>query len=305
MIDNQWPKFTSGFKIESLDLNFESYLVSEIEKFFNLKYNFPVLLFPSARSAISAILNSDGINRVHTVYAPKFSSHCVWDIITRYSNPSTSLSGSDVFVVSHKWGSITKFGTNIKTLPQLIIEDSVDSFLIDNSSLFPNNGHYEILSLPKILGTLSGGVVICKDQFYYEKLKNERDEHFDVNFSKEQSALKAQKDNSWMDNEYKNRRMFNFELQIIKNQIDNWSRFEELLIDRFNRVKYLAKYNLEKNRIPPLIFIDNVIEGLMIRNFDMNQNANNPNYKTGSLLPIHVCIGNDEFESYLKKITKN
>ncbi len=305
MIDNQWPSYASSLNVDALDFSINESLVNEIEQFFRNKYHFPVVLFPSARASISTILSAHGIHRGNMVYAPKFSSHCVWDLITRYSNPSISVLDSTVAVISHKWGSVTNLGMNGETMPQLIIEDSVDSFMLDNLSLFPNKGQYEILSLPKILGTLSGGIVICKDEYYYEKLKNERAVLLDLNFSKQQSTLKAQKNILWMDNEYKNRSLSNFELQIIKNKLDDWVKWQDILLERYSKVKYLAEYKLEAFRIPPVIFIQKNIEGLMRRNFDIHQNANHPNYIEGCLFPIHLGIEQDEFEFNLTKIQEN
>ena len=53
-----------------------------------------------------------------------------------------------------------------------LIEDSADSLYLQNTELFKGNGKFEIWSLPKILGTFSGGVLLCKNIKDYHEIKN-------------------------------------------------------------------------------------------------------------------------------------
>ena len=61
---------------------------------------------------------------------------------------------------------------------------------------------------------------------------------------------------------------------------------------------------MNSKRLPPLIFIQKKIEGLMIRNFDIAQKTGNCNYVEGSLFPIHVGINESEFNSNLNKLKR-
>ena len=40
--------------------------------------------------------------------------------------------------------------------------------------MFPNKGKFEIFSLPKIIGSISGGLLICKDKKFIKFCKNEQ-----------------------------------------------------------------------------------------------------------------------------------
>ena len=46
--------------------------------------------------------------------------------------------------------------------------------LKDKNDLFENKGDFEIISLPKIIGSVSGGIVITKDKNFYEYAKKEQ-----------------------------------------------------------------------------------------------------------------------------------
>ena len=88
-------------------------------------------------------------------------SHCIFNTVGAYSNISTSYKNPDLSILVHKWGNIQKLKTKIK---KNIIEDSVDSIVLNKNSLFVNNGKFEIFSLQKIIGSVSGGLVISKDK---------------------------------------------------------------------------------------------------------------------------------------------
>ena len=83
--DYQWPE--SAFKKNFIKIADDNVSLEYIEKYFSELINAQAYLFPSARSALSAILKFKNINRSHTLFAPKWSSHCVWDILARYGNP--------------------------------------------------------------------------------------------------------------------------------------------------------------------------------------------------------------------------
>ena len=58
-----------------------------------------------------------------------------------------------------------------------IIEDSVDSIILHKNDLFTNKGDFEIVSLPKIIGSISGGIIITKNKSFYEFAKKEQDQN--------------------------------------------------------------------------------------------------------------------------------
>ena len=56
-----------------------------------------------------------------------------------------------------------------------IIEDSVDSIILHKNDLFTNKGDLD--SLPKIIGSISGGIIITKNKSFYEFAKKEQDQN--------------------------------------------------------------------------------------------------------------------------------
>ncbi len=134
---------------------------------------FPVL-FTSARAGLSAVIFSMGLSRPDHVWLPEYSSHCVLEAVSLFATPTPAMCPNvKAALVFHQWGHIHKvnFPSNIE-----IIEDSADSLLIPGSSVFAIDGsRYVIWSLPKVIGTMSGGVVFCKFPEEAEKLRVIRD----------------------------------------------------------------------------------------------------------------------------------
>jgi putative PLP-dependent aminotransferase (TIGR04422 family) len=75
-------------------------------------------------------------------------------------------------VVYHQWGFVQE-----KKLPPNSIEDCVDTLCVPGAALFPGGGRFEVWSLPKILGTTSGGVLWCRDKKTADFIRKIRDGH--------------------------------------------------------------------------------------------------------------------------------
>lgn len=161
MRDDQWPApIRPAPHREVLDPARESALRAEIEDFFGHRYGVGAVLLPSGRAAIHAILEFSGLGRGNSVFAPRWSSACVWDAIGRLANPAISFTPRPQAVLAvHKWGYRHRLSA---TYPGLIIEDSVDSVIVGRQALFPLGGKFEVLSLPKILGAHAGGIVLTR-----------------------------------------------------------------------------------------------------------------------------------------------
>jgi putative PLP-dependent aminotransferase (TIGR04422 family) len=119
---------------------------------------YPVL-FSSGRAALSAALLQCNVSRRDFVGVFPYASHCVLDTISRISTP---LSGSaekhaNLRVVYHQWGYVQEVSLSPNS-----IEECVDTLCKVGTTLFPGGGSFEIWSLPKILGTTSGGVLWCR-----------------------------------------------------------------------------------------------------------------------------------------------
>jgi putative PLP-dependent aminotransferase (TIGR04422 family) len=133
---------------------------------------YPVLC-SSGRAALNLVLTQKGANRGDFVGVFPFASHCVLDSISRIATPlcgPTSLEAS-LRVVYHQWGFVQE-----EFLSSNSIEDCVDTLCLPGTKLFPGGGGYEIWSLPKILGTSSGGVLWCRDKDAADAIKAKRDQ---------------------------------------------------------------------------------------------------------------------------------
>ncbi len=149
-----WPKvkfnFSSFFGFNRID-NTEK----ELHKMFPSGY--PVLC-SSGRVALYIAINESNLDRSKKINLYPYASHCVLNTIGRLTNPNPYMSENQIDIIYHQWG--VTFNCNHKPL----IEDSVDSLYERNTPLFQGGAKFEIWSLPKILGTTSGGILWCKKE---------------------------------------------------------------------------------------------------------------------------------------------
>jgi putative PLP-dependent aminotransferase (TIGR04422 family) len=119
---------------------------------------YPVI-FSSGRAALSVALIMSRVSRHDLVGVFPYASHCVLDSMSRITTPLSGSTAKDapLRVVYHQWGYVQE--TN---LPPNSIEDCVDTLCEIGAKLFPGGGAFEIWSLPKVLGTTSGGVLWCR-----------------------------------------------------------------------------------------------------------------------------------------------
>jgi putative PLP-dependent aminotransferase (TIGR04422 family) len=174
--DYQWPQAflkSVKFKKKLSNLN-DKNLIKKIESFFERKLRKPVKLFPSARSCIGSILEFEKISRGDEVFVNKWLSSCIFNAVGYFSNPTVNFGDQKIYIANNNWGIIQNL--NILDTKKIIIDDSSDSIILDNKFLFPNKSKYEIFSLPKIIGSVAGGIVISKDKKYlnYCKLRQKK-----------------------------------------------------------------------------------------------------------------------------------
>jgi len=165
-----WPK---GSLLRGLTSAYHFTSTTEIEVKLRSMFpsGFPVLC-SSGRSALSFALIESSVTRSDLVGIFPYASHCVLDAISRIATPLPGLAATraSLRVVYHQWGYVQE--TN---LAKNSIEDCVDTLCVPGTTLFPGGGRFEIWSLPKILGTTSGGVLWCKDEETAKKIRRLRD----------------------------------------------------------------------------------------------------------------------------------
>ena len=155
-----WPRPLWSAPAEPLkeDSERRAALLAKLEDALRLRWKRPVLLMPSARSAIAHVLRIMGVGRAHVLFAPKWSSHCVWDMIGRFGNPTCVADSSlDIVLAVHRYGR-PAYGPVPKGVS--VIEDACDALILPDGNPFPNNGRFAVLSLPKIAGMWCGGILL-------------------------------------------------------------------------------------------------------------------------------------------------
>lgn len=222
---------------------------------------YPVLC-SSGRSALYLALSASGTSRKSFVGVFPYASHCVLDSISRIATPSTGSTANSAAlrVVYHQWGYVQEL-----SLAPDSIEDCVDTLCIPGTELFPGGGNFEIWSLPKILGTTSGGILWCKNPEKALQVKKLRDKQGSSFF---QWILRLLSKNStsiynyWQGAESVTGRPSLFQTGEILSAISQW---DNLVLDRKKKLDLvwpLALKGLEKpiQRLPTVVPVESEIE---------------------------------------------
>ncbi|MGP1255661.1 MAG: putative PLP-dependent aminotransferase [Kiloniellales bacterium] len=128
----------------------------------------PVLV-SSGRSGLSLIVEYLGLGRLDRVRVFPYASHCVLDAVGRRAMPSLESQPEPAASIEfHQWGYLRN------TDEAVDIEDAVDSLCEPGCQLMPQGGRFEVWSLPKILGSLTGGVIWCRDPQDATRLRDMR-----------------------------------------------------------------------------------------------------------------------------------
>ena len=314
--DYQWPSaFGQNCNFnDKISFNDNKKKLIKIENFFEKKLGYNVKLFPSGRAAIAIILRFLKINRSNEVFTEKWSSHCLFNTIGAYTNINTTLNNPDIVICIHKWGKIKKVKIKKKFK---IVEDSVDSLIVNKKALFPNKGEFEIFSLPKIIGSISGGLVVSKNKKFIKFCKQEQKtnkklanyqakERFN-NFSKKKNF------NTWLYYETWNTYTEYNSLINIERCLKNFDINKEVIIKRLDFIKKKLKINFNSTeRLGPVLplplknfkNINNLSKKFLIRHHS-DSIKKKTNFEKCILLPLHFKISKKEFNKYFNLIQKN
>lgn len=296
-------------------------LRSALEDFFSTYFQHECVLAPSARAAISLILKAEGYGRAQSVFASPWSSHCVWSAVTPYSRPVSSFDEKPNAVIAvHKFGILSKFKSPYSGL---IIEDSCDSLITSPSALFPNEGKYEIVSLPKVTGIAFGGLIICKDKNSSLALKKMSSTYSDFNEFCAKLRWNHPKNNPslhWDDIEHKN---FSISYAALKNMEENLEKIQSNRKTIESRVANIKESKIPSSWIsqwerkigsarlapnflvPQEILKSNPSKKLMARKVNFSGFIEAPEYKSYVLLPLHFGVSEKNFIQLLQEVEQN
>ncbi|OOV47019.1 hypothetical protein B1J93_02220 [Leptospira kirschneri serovar Pomona] len=232
-----WPDYNP---IQSLSRIIYSKKISSIEDTLETLFpsGYPVLC-SSGRAAIGLALEFLDLKRNDFLGVFPFASHCVLDAVSRYTTPLTGRSSKNTKnrIVYHQWGYVQEYN-----LPPNTIEDCVDTLCIPGAKLFPAGGMFEIWSLPKILGTSSGGVLWCREEKVASQIKAIRDgrkysgaiQWYLKLFSYKFPSLLSY----WTGVEASNGKLSFLQTGEIYNSLNNWQKFID---DKLNRVEIASR----------------------------------------------------------------
>lgn len=302
-LDYQWPSnFLKKRKLTKNKIK-NKLLIKKIENFFFKKYGYSVVLLPSARSCLSIIIDYFKISRSEEVIYNKFSSSCIIKTISHYSNPTlVSSRDTSMIVVDNKWG-IKKL---VKKNKSIIIEDSADTIHLKKKAFFFNNSDIEIISLPKIIGSIGGGLIVTKN---INLLKFCKKKQF-LNRKKGliQTALKFKRDFMWENNEITNTYCDEYLLNDIFKNLKNFEINKKIILERLDFLKNHFKLKTSNLNIGPVVPIkiknkNKIINNVMIRNYNFEKKLPYK-FSKAYLIPLHFKISNDMFQRIYQKIIK-
>lgn len=255
---------------------------------------FPVL-FSSARASIPAILDLYDKGRNDQVFTAPYSSHCVLEAISKKSTPTLKHDVNLSF-------NYHQLGFLFANLPSKnVIDDRADSFIFNSENIFKHSS-ISLISLPKVLGSFSGGLCLCENVEIANKLKTIRDNNFDYSFLKYiAKTLSYYKKEPflqlWHGIESEPSRLHKFALDNILQKLNLFDNFSEIRKNNIETIKDILP--IEQNDISfpsaiPFKANQQIIEYFKRHNiviekrfFNSSLDWANPKLEQFHLLPIH------------------
>ncbi|TAL66349.1 MAG: putative PLP-dependent aminotransferase [Legionella sp.] len=258
---------------------------------------YPVLC-SSGRVALVLALIESGMTRESLVGVFPYASHCVLDAIARVATPlaGSAAKSAHLRVVYHQWGFVQE-----TELPSNSIEDCVDTLCIPGAALFPGGGRFEVWSLPKILGTTSGGILWCRDRETAKKISTLRDKRGGGNFQwlmRLLAGVYPKAHDYWQGAEGTLGKLGHMQMGEILVAISQW---ETTVGDRLNKLSLTWSRAVDWlprpwDRLPPVVPMEPNLSETMIRSLGISSgyrmmerfNKQNGAYISKTMpLPIH------------------
>jgi hypothetical protein len=197
---------------------------------------------------------------------------------------------------------------------KIIIEDSVDTIHLDTSSLFQNNGIAEIISLPKIIGSFSGGLILTRDKKLSDYIHSVQQSNLELGISQsKKKQLDGKSKNDWGYHEHLNTSLdINGLVNIVNNMqnlfknINIISQRRKIIFERFRDI------SIDLKCLGPVVVfpkskykISGSKESFMLRQFNYSLRIEDTwEYESSYLLPVHFEIVDELFETLLNAINE-
>lgn len=296
-------------------------LIADLTSVLSSSIGFPSILWPSARSGIAHILKHASFNRSNSVYINRFSSTCLYVALGSFTNVTTDYVRPDAEIVNHKFGKTVKSQTPQNKVDEiLLIEDSCDSIILNSRDLFLNNERAAVISLPKIIGSVSGALIILNPKFENSNLINSFKLAAENNAQLGDFQFKAKiagilnprnfDSTNWYVNEHINSHMPINELVHIQDCLSNLDlnvatiRRRRKEIDNIFGFQSWSDDRLGPGFIYPLLAMQEKIVldyGVPVYHVDLHrENGKDSKFVKCAIFPIHMGITNLQFEKELE-----
>lgn len=303
-----WP-LPQKYKFNNKKIKFIKSKLDLIENFFKKKYNSKYcVLTSSARVGIILTLKYKKFDRSKIVKIPKWSSHCLNNSIGFVSNISC-ISGNKIngeLLVHHLGQS---FRTKKKGL--FVIDDSSDSLPKKKFKPYVNSNLSEVVSLPKIIGSYSGGIILTNNYNFYNYLKNYQNKNRElasIQSQKKYDCLVLKKKNfEWHYSELEN---FSLDFNTCENIYENLKNFEQNLVTIKKRKELLSRFEIKNDTYrygPCIIMKYNNKYKKIFNSYHVNiyKSLDKQTFVKRHILPIHFGISDKEIEIKLNALSKN
>lgn len=297
----------------------------EIETHFQNLFHNPVILFPSARAGLSNLLRSIGFDRGKTIFITKYSSHCLFTSLGSFTNISTDFINPDAILVNHKWGFLNS-ETRAQNSGTITIEDSCDSIIMNDADLFPNNEIATVISLPKVIGSISGALLILNSRSTDVLASEEwlRDSTFaneELGYWQTREKIKdllgrdKQDFSTWLFYESINTYSTEVDLLDILDKLAYWETNANVIQERQASLQNFKGVLIpDDGRLGPVVLLNNSanfslsnqdFDQFIMRKFDVTRkNDHLQKYTDMLVFPIHADIGDERFFEQQKLIEK-
>ena len=297
----------------------------EIENYFQELFHHPVILFPSARAGLSNLLKTIGFDRGKTIFITKYSSHCLFTSLGSFTNISTDFVSPDAVLVNHKWGFIN---AESRTQNGKIhaIEDSCDSIIANHANLFPNNEIAAVVSLPKVIGSISGALLILNSANSVvlaaeEKLRDSTFENQHLGYWQTKQKIRdflgrnSQDFATWLFYESINTFSTEIDLLDISQKLRRWETNASVIRQRQTALNsFHSIISPNEGRLGPVVLLEKDsnfklstqdFDQFIIRKFDvMRKNDQQNRYTEMLVFPIHENVTPERFQKQLNLVER-
>ncbi len=302
MLDPWMSVISDSFRSKKNSLQEE---ILEIEDFFECILNHHVVLVPSARAGLSALMQYYQVKRGDKIFVPDWSSHCVISTLGAYGGLSYKLDYFQKIALA-----VHKFGYQYKlAFSGTVIEDSVDSLFEDGNSLFLNGSEVEVISLPKTMGTNSGGLVVTKNKkikdFILASRLQASSKLAALQFERKLKFNQGKEVCYWGYEELQNFQLTTHEVNEIVNKLPIYLLNLEIIKKRFEQAveaKIIQESFFQNGRYGTSLFFKKMPNNFLIQHFNISESYNNADFKSGAVMPIHLMVSDEEFELKVKEL---